>query len=303
VTFTNPVYRHDFPDPYVLRVGRTYYAYSTNTGSVDIPTLVSHDLVHWKSGNDAFPVPPRWVASNIWAPDVYRRPDGKYVLYYAAHDIAANHQCVGHAVASTPTGPFVDRSSKPFICQAALGGDIDPAHFVDSNGHVYLLWKNDGNCCGETTYLFSQRMSADGLKLLGKPAKLLSEDASWEGNLIEAPSMWKQGGKYYLFFSANNYASFDYAVGYGTCSGPQGPCKDARENPILVSKCNAAGPGGETIVKDGKGQTWMAYHAWKSQAVDDSTVGRLLWIDRLDWKNGKPVVQGPTCKAQPVPAT
>lgn len=302
-TFKNPVYAHDFPDPMVLKVGKTYYAYATNTNNMDIPTLHSQDLVHWKAGKDAFPVPPRWVSSNIWAPDVYRRSDGKYVLYYAGHDISVNHECLGHAVASSPGGPFIDRSSKPFVCQASLGGDIDPAHFQDSNGRLYLLWKNDGNCCGMDTYLYSQQSSSDGLKLTGKPVKLLKEDASWEGNLIEAPFMWKQGGKYYLFFSANGYASYNYAVGYANCKGPLGPCKDAPENPILISKCNAAGPGGETITTDAKGQPWMLYHAWKASAVDDPTVGRQLWLDRLDWKKGKPVVHGPTCSAQPVPAT
>jgi beta-xylosidase len=113
--------------------------------------------------------------------------------------------------------------------------------------------------------------------------------------------MWKRAGRYYLFFSANAFNTYNYAVGYATCSGPQGPCKDAPENPILTSKCKAAGPGGETIVTDGRGQTWMVYHAWIGSAVDDPTVGRQLWLDRLDWKNGKPVVHGPTCTAQPVP--
>jgi len=302
VTFTNPVYAHDFPDPFVLKAGGRYYAYATNTNSEDTPSLVSRDLVHWTAGKDVFPVPPRWLSSDIWAPDVYHRPDGKYVLYYAGRDITVGHECLGHAVAGSPEGPFIDQSSTPFVCQAALGGDIDPAHFVDSNGRVYLLWKNDGNCCGVTTYLFSQRLSTDGLHLLGRPVKLLSNDANWEGDLIEAPTMWKQGGKYYLFFSANNYASFDYAVGYATCAGPQGPCKDGPENPILTSKCRAAGPGGETIITDGKGQTWMLYHAWRASAVDDPTVGRELWLDRLDWKGGKPVVEGPTCKPEAAPA-
>ena len=32
-TYTNPVYGRDAPDPYVLRVGDTYYAYTTNAGS------------------------------------------------------------------------------------------------------------------------------------------------------------------------------------------------------------------------------------------------------------------------------
>jgi beta-xylosidase len=242
------------------------------------------------------------VSSNIWAPDVLRRSDGKYVLYYAGADTDVSHECIGHALASKPTGPFIDRSSKAFVCQASLGGDIDPATFKDSNGRVYLLWKNDGNCCGMTTWLYSQQLSSDGMKLLGKPVKLLREDAAWEGNLVEAPFMWKQAGKYYLFFSANAYNSYSYAVGYATCKGPQGPCKDGPGNPILSSKCKAAGPGGETIITDAKGQTWMFYHAWIGSNVGDPTVGRQLWLDRLDWKSGRPVVHGPTCKAQTAPA-
>lgn len=302
-TFKNPVYAHDFPDPFVLKAGNTYYAYATNTGSQDIPSLHSRDLVHWTAGPDAFPVPPRWVSSNIWAPAVFRGSNGKYVLYYAARDIAVGHECLGRAVASSPAGPFIDRSSKPVLCQSSLGGDIDPDVFRDSNGRVYLLWKNDGNCCGVPVHIYSQPLSPDGMTLRGKPAKLLTNDQSWEGNLIEAPFMWKQNGKYYLFFSANDYASYSYAVGYATCKGPQGPCANGSGNPILSSKCNAAGPGGETIITDSAGQTWMVYHAWKASAVDDSTVGRELWLDRLDWKNGKPVVHGPTCTAQPAPAT
>lgn len=301
--FKNPVYAQDFPDPFVLKVGKVYYAYATNTNGDDIPVIHSQDLVHWKGEKEAFPVPPRWVSSNIWAPDVVKVSRNRYVLYYAGADTDVSHECLGHAIASSPGGPFIDRSSKAFVCQAALGGDIDPDVFTDSNGQKYLLWKNDGNCCGLDTYLYSQRLAPTGLKLLGKPTKLLKEDAGWEGNLIEAPFMWKQSGKYYLFFSANAYDSLNYAVGYALCKGPLGPCKDGKGNPILSSKCRAAGPGGETIIKDARGQTWMLYHAWKSGAVGDATEGRQLWLDRLTWKNGRPVVHGPTCTAQPAPTT
>jgi beta-xylosidase len=38
------------------------------------------------------------------------------------------------------------------------------------------------------------------------------------------------------------------------------------------------------------------YHAW-----DAAYSKRQLWIDRLDWKDGKPVVDGPTCTAQDAP--
>lgn len=300
-SFKNPVYAHNFPDPFVLQVGKTYYAYATNSDAEDIPTLRSTNLVHWTALPDSFPVPPRWVTSDIWAPTVVRLADGKYVLYFAGRDINGGHECIGDAVGSSPAGPFTTTVAKPVICQQALGGDIDPDVFRDSNGSLYLLWKNDGNCCGVTTYLWSQKLAANGTTEVGKPVKLDQNQASWEGALIEAPFMWKQNGKYYLFYSANDYASFDYAVGYATCQTPLGPCKDAPENPILTSKCQAAGPGGETIVTDAKGQTWMLYHAWRASAVDDSTVGRQLWLDRLDWKNGKPVVKGPTCGRQPGP--
>ncbi len=302
-TFKNPVYKHDFPDPYVLKVGKTYYAYGTNTSVAVIPTLHSTDLVHWTAGKDAMPAPARWAVSDIWAPDVYEVSPKKFVVYFAARDADVGHQCVGFAESSSPTGPFKSQASKPAICQSSLGGDIDPDVFHDSNGSTYVLWKNDGNCCGVTTWLWSQKVSADGTKLLGKPVKLDYDRASWEGNLIEAPFMWKYGKSYYLFFSANNYASYDYAVGYARCSTPLGPCVDGATNPILTSKCSAAGPGGETIITDARGQTWMLYHAWPAQSVGDGSVGRWLWLDRLDWKNNVPVVHGPTCTSQPAPAT
>jgi beta-xylosidase len=302
-TFKNAVYKHNFPDPFVLKVGKTYYAYGTNTTDADIPTLISKDLVHWKAGKDAMPGPPPWAKSDIWAPQVFRASKKKYVLYFAAHDSGSGRQCVGFATSTSPTGPFSSKAKKPSICQAALGGDIDPAVFQDTNGTTYVLWKNDGNCCSIVTWLWSQKVSRDGTKLLGKPVKLDYNRQDWEGNLIEAPFMWKHGKTYFLFYSANGFASFAYAVGYASCKTPLGPCTDASDNPILASKCQAAGPGGETIVTDAKGQTWMLYHAWPPSAVGDDTVGRWLWLDRLVWNHNKPVVQGPTCSSQPAPST
>jgi len=80
-------------------------------------------------------------------------------------------------------------------------------------------------------------------------------------------------------------------------------CLAGSENPILISQCKVAGPGGETVVTDASGQTWMLHHAWLATAADDPTVGRQLWLDRLDWKNCKQVIHGPTCTSQPGPAT
>ena len=302
-TFKNPVYSHDFPDPFILKVGRTYYAYSTQSNNEDIPTITSKDLVHWRAGKDAMPVPPYWSVANYWAPTVFRASKKKYVMWFVGQDNDSGRQCIGYAVGSSPTGPFNSRANKATICQTSLGGSIDPDVYKARNGQVYLLWKNDGNCCGITTWLWSQKLDKTGTVPEGKPVKLDSDKQGWEGGLIEAPFLWKHGASYFLFFSANGYASYSYAVGYATCKTPAGPCRDNPKNPILTSKCKAAGPGGETIIADAKGQDWMAYHAWRAGAVGYDVGGeRQLWLDRLSWPHGKPVVHGPTCAAQPVPA-
>jgi beta-xylosidase len=300
-TFSNPVWSHDFPDPFVLRAGGTYHAYGTNGEGGNVQTLTSRDLVHWTRGRDALPHLGGWaLIGKTWAPEVVRRADGKYVLYYTAASIDPTGQCIGSAVAAKPGGPFVDRSPGPLVCQTNEGGSIDPSPFVDGK-RLYLVWKNDGNCCGKDTFLYAQRLSPDGLALTGKRVRLVHQDAAWEGNLVEAPTLWKQAGRYFLFFSANDYASSHYAVGYANCKTPLGPCRDAAENPILHTACRAAGPGHQAIVRDAGGDTWIVYHAWPPDGIGNLSPGRVVWIDRITFAGGKPKVHGPTCGAQTLP--
>ena len=300
--FTNPVYRSDFPDPFVLRVGKTYHAYATNSVQDNVQTLRSRDLVHWQPGRDAMPVLASWVLrGRTWAPEVLRVAPRRYVLYYTARSFDVNLQCLGSAVGRRPAGPFVDRSRRPLVCQTAQGGSIDASPFRDTDGTLYLLWKNDGNCCGFDTYIYSQRLSADGSKLLGKPVRLVKQDAAWEGPLVEAPTLWKNAGRYYLFYSANRFNTESYAVGYAACEGPLGPCRDSRDNPILETACGAVGPGHQTLIADDDGETWFVYHAWRPDRVASASPGRVLWTDRVVWEDGRPDVEGPTCEAQAAP--
>jgi beta-xylosidase len=293
-TFANPVYDADFPDPFVLKAGDTYYAYGTNGGGKQVQTLTSKDLVHWTPGPDALPSVGSWAyPGKTWAPEVLARGDGTYVLYYTAN---GGGQCVGRAVADSPEGPFVDDSKQPLVCQRTEGGSIDASPFRDGDGTLYLYWKNDGNSIGLPTAIYVQRLSSDGLRLVGPPKQIERNDAGWEASVVEGPTMWQRDGRYTLFYSGGDYASDDYAVGYASCDGPMGPCTDAPENPILKTACTAKGPGHNAIVRVGDA-TWIVYHAWSTPAHDVRT----LWIDRLDWKDGKPVVHGPTCKAQPAP--
>jgi beta-xylosidase len=300
-SFRNPVFASDFPDPFIVRVDDDYVAYGTNGATENVRTLRSRDLVHWQPGPDAMPELAPWALRGwTWAPAVLARGDGTYVLYYTARSFALTRQCVGRAVAHAATGPFVDGSREPLVCQAELGGSIDADVFRDADGGLYLYWKNDGNCCGLPTAIYGQRLSADGLRLEGRRAVLESNDAAWEGTTVEAPTMWREHDRYVLFYSGNAYNTELYAVGYATCRTPLGPCEDAPENPILASACRAIGPGHQAVVRIGD-ESWLAYHAWSPGQVGSVSPGRSLWLDPLEWSDGKPVVDGPTCARQPAP--
>ena len=283
--YPNPVYPGDFADPFVLRLDSVFYAYATNRGSSNVPTLRSLDLVSWLPVGDAMPRLPDWAASGrslTWAPAVVEL-DGRFVLFYTARDRKSDRQCIGRAESASPSGPFVDGRSSPFVCQTDLGGSIDASVVRDSAGEPYLLWKNDGNCCAKPVTLWSQRLSRDGTALLGEPAALLNRDLLWEGPLIEAPTMWREAGSWHLLYSANMWNTERYGVGYAVCESPVGPCRKIGQKPVLASDGETAGPGGAEVFSDREGRTWVAYHGWSAPVVGYSRGGvRSLRIDRVD---------------------
>jgi beta-xylosidase len=313
-TFVNPVIRDDFPDPFVLRTKDGYYAYATTDGAQNLQLARSTDLVSWETLDDPLPKLPTWSSGDTWAPEVMETSAG-YVLYYTAHDADLKRpdgngsQCITLAVSSNPEGPFVDSSAEPLVCQADLGGSIDGTPFRDTDGSLYLIWKNDGNCCGLPTRFAIQPLSDDGLKLTGKPSDLgVVNDEPWEDALIEAPTLVFADGTYFLFFSANGYDTEFYAVGYATSKSVLGPYTDAPENPIVASAwgrpvvSRARGPGHQSVIAVDGGQLWMAYHAWDQDAIGYGNFGeRSVWIDKLHLEGGHATVDGPTDGPQPIP--
>jgi beta-xylosidase len=299
--YVNPVWDQDFPDPAVLRAGDTYHAYATQGGGKNIQTLTSKDLVHWRRGEDALPEVGKWAdAGDTWAPEVIDI-NGTYVMYYVAHAAVAGKQCIGRATAKDPAGPFADPSAVPLVCQASLGGSIDPNPFRAADGSLYLYWKNDGNCCGKPVHLWGQKLSADGAALVGRPVALMTNDKPWQGNLVEAPEMVAHGPTFVLFYSANDYASALYGIGYASCSAPLGPCIDRSDASILPSNDAAAGPGHCFVLSTPKGATYLLYHAWPPDAIGSQTPRRQLWMEPLTWTGDAPKVHPSDPSPQPAP--
>ena len=304
-SYTNPVYKKDFPDPHVILVGETYYAYGTPPpgDTSNIQVIRSTDLVQWEHLGDALPALPKWAKLNLgltWAPGVIQIED-TFLMYYVARDKEVDRQCIGLAVSNDPAGPFVDPNDEAFICQGELGGSIDAYPYVDDNGKLYILWKNDGNCCSLEVALWIQELSPDGMTLLGEPVKLIRRDQAWERPLIENPAMVKHDDTYFLFYSGNWWESHQYAVGYAVCETVTGPCEKPLNEPWFDYENPVMGPGGQAFFMDTEGNLWMAYHAWTGANVGNDIGDRSLHIDLVTFEGGKPVTNGPTYTPQPLP--
>ncbi|RKH64870.1 glycoside hydrolase [Corallococcus interemptor] len=301
-----PVFRANFPDPFILEHEGRYLAYATNDGA-NVQMAASTDLMNWRllmeegaSGrkHDAMPVLPTWAKEGFtWAPEVLKT-DAGYVLYFTARHTANGLQCIGAATSQDPLGPFTSEASAPLVCQEALGGTIDASPFRAPDGQLYLYFKNDGNhsAFNKPTELFAQRLSQDGLQLVGEPVSLVRNDKPWERHVVEAPTMVERGGAYFLFFSAGDYGWQDservssYAVGYATCEGPLGPCVDAPTNPFLASTSQPclSGPGHQAVFQAG-GKDLMAFHSWSATpSCGPANQGRFMHLAELSWQNGVP---------------
>lgn len=308
---TNPVINQNFADPFVLNDGSgTYYAYATNLlGSnnqviANVQCASSSDLMHWTMLPDALPTLPTWANSGLtWAPVVHKF-GSTYVLYFTAQEntVTPCHEAIGVATSSSPTGPFVCAGSSLLVYEPNLGGDIDPAVFVDDDGTPYLLWKNDGNAITQPTHIWIQQLAANGLSLMGSPVQLIGNDQPWEGTVVEAPAMLKHDGMYYLFYSANYFGNGSYATGYAIAVSPTGPFvkprADAWYPTTSTTSTTVVGPGGLDMVTDKYGQLWMSYHSWINGTASQSGAYRAMSLQPVVWANGVPYLTDTATPAQ-----
>jgi hypothetical protein len=316
-----PIFNGDFADPYALVDGDSVYTYATSTTAsayapaAHIPVIAITRATGFAGHylGDALPTLPAWtVAGFQWAPSVWGRPDGTFVLYYstpATHplDCVYSHtapgcvetthgantaMCISRATSTSPSGPFVDDSSSAFICPTSQGGAIDPSIFVASDGTPWLLWKSDGDCCNLPTYIYSQQLSPDGLSTVGPPHQLIGATQAWEGRLVEAPSMVQSGSTFWMFYSANLWGTPNYSIGIAQCRSVTGPCTKPLDHAWHTStnSANGQGYGGSEFFVAGGGLVWMVHHGLVPGQSGDYAERR-LYVDLMVFpKNGIPEI-------------
>ena len=306
-----PVIDANFADPDILLVGDVYHAYATNSGGQNIQHQTSTDLVHWTAQPDVAPVLGDWVGECsfapggatdhcVWAPEVTAVAGG-YALYYTARDKLAPRQCIGMSFSTTPDGPFVPVDSEPLVCPdgqrgtADLGGAIDASTYRE-NGQLYLLWKADGNCCSLPAIIFIQPLSADGSTLTGPPTELIRNDRRFEGAVVEAPTLVKHDGIYYLFYSSNDFGGGNYRTGYATSTNLTGPYTKSRTELMTTDLFHGTviGPGGQDVFTNTDGSTSIVFHGW-----DPTYNYRAMYVSDLNWSAaGVPSVEAADTRYQ-----
>jgi arabinan endo-1,5-alpha-L-arabinosidase len=280
----------DFPDPDVVKVGGTYYAYSTNNGHGNVPVATATALTGpWTRRPDALPALGAWASGGLtWAPDVSQRADGRFLLYYTARSRAVGRQCLGAALATSPLGPFTAVGTQPLVCNGAEGGDIDASSFTDTTGRRYLLYKDDGNAIGQPTSLWLQPVAADGITLQGARVELLRSGRPEEAGIIEAPALTRVGGRYVLFYSLGGYGGDGYQTSYATATALTGPYTKAYRSLVTTATVDGVvrGPGGADVVREAGGDH-LVFHGWI-----DNYSARGMYVAALGWAGEYPVVRG-----------
>lgn len=210
------------------------------------------------------------------------------MYYSAALQSDGGIHCVGLARSGVVTGPYNDSSTEPMICPTSAGGAIDPAGFLDDDNTRYVVYKidgpaiNNGGYCNSpdnppstNTSLMLQQVDNDGYTMIGGPAVLYNNQGVSDSYNVEAPTVVKNDGVYFLFFSSGCTSADSYTVSYvtstsGSIWGPYGN----RQTLLQTGDYGEYGPGGADVTPTG-GQ--MVYHS--EEASDDDAV---RWLNTAD---------------------
>jgi GH43 family beta-xylosidase len=310
--YQNPVYPHDFPDPFVFKFCGEYYAVGTgywhDGGALGM--LRSRDLINWHDAGSALNPAP-FDAPCYWAPEIFY-DNGKFYLYYSVGN--EENMEIRVAVADSPIGKYLDSGHRLTTEQFAIDAHV----FVDDDNSRWLFYATDfleHSHVGTGTV--RDRLTTP-FQLEGKPQAVSRARYDWQvydpqrankGNVrwhtIEGSSVVKRKGVYYQMFSGGNWQNPTYGVSFATTRdiSAQGEWQQFSDGekilPILRTvPGKVVGPGHNCVVRapDNR-QLFCVYHRW----ADDLQRGRLLSIDPLDFAGERMLVLGASVEPQNAP--
>jgi beta-xylosidase len=306
-----PVVQESSPDPAIMKVGRSYFLYTTNDFGMNIPKRTSRDLIHWTWASDAMPQRPSWAQKDtIWAPHAVQTGD-HFTLFFAARQYNGK-MAVGYAVSKSPDGPFTSQgvaNEGLLVTHPNPNVTIDPDVLLDDDGRMYLYWGSaNGDARADVLGIRGQeiRIAADGRSIERLGAWSTVKPKIGPGNArppwlpqdrlnVEAPWVMKRNGWYYMFYSDGVYdgttPQSEYALNVVRSRSPldfHSPQALAASRRVVSGTPAYRGPGHPTVTPEPDGEHYaLAYHAW----VGGINRGqRETMIDRIEWRDDWPFV-------------
>ncbi len=326
--YCNPVYPHDFADPFVWTDGRRYYAIGTGRGDASgaaashvFPLLESADLVHWRDAGRALLRGDPALGDTFWAPEVAEHA-GQWFLYYSVGFGDRRHQ-LRVAVAQHPLGPYLDAAqlTDPDVVPFA----IDPHPFRDDDGRWYLFHARDfladdgaappapAQAVRVGTALVVQALQTMTQLAQGPVHTVARAQFDWQRfaadrpmyggvhdwHTLEGPCVVKEHGRYWCLYSGGCWQDQSYGVDFVSAASVLGPWADdgAHSGPRVLHTVpgHVIGPGHCSVVaRIGSPQARViAYHAWGADGL-----ARRMCIDPLRIAPDGPQRSGPSWTPQ-----
>ena len=200
----------------------------------------------------------------------------------------------------------VAAAQKPATTAAKSGNPIFPGWYADPEaaifGSQYWIYPTY-SAPYEQQVLLDAFSSPDLVHWTKHPRILDTASVKWAHRAMWAPAIVAKGGKYYLFFGANDYHPEKPneppgGIGVAVADNPAGPFHDYLKRPLVGTIENGAQPIDQFVFKDVDGKYYLIYGGWQhcniAQLKDDFT-GFVPFADGTVFKSITPqhYVEGP----------
>jgi beta-xylosidase len=295
-TYSNPLFFDEFSDPDMIRVGADFYLTGTTMHSMPgLPILHSKDLVNWDFvayAMDKLNLGPAYRLENgdnvygrgIWAPS-FRFHDGTFYIF-----TNVNGQTTQMFRATDLKGPWTRTPMKRSFHDLSV--------FFDDDGKVYVVWGyldiHLAQLNGQLTdilpgtdqiVIHKEQGMGEGSHLYKIHGKYVLTSAWWDGPMrMPTARADKLTGRWEVNQDVSDGEDFGLEQGYRLAPEPRDrttppPYSISSPNPSVRGR-NAIHQGG--IIETPTGE-WWGY-----SMMDANSVGRLLALSPITWRDGWP---------------
>ncbi len=149
---------------------------------------------------------------------------------------------------------------------AVAQNPIIPGWYADPEGTIYnhQYWIFPTYSDKYNKQVFFDAFSSKDLHTWTKHPHILDTAAiKWAHRAMWAPAVLEKGGKYYLFFGANDVHPGEVGgIGVSVADKPEGPYRDLLGRPLINEVKNGAQPIDQFVFKDTDGSYYMYYGGW-----------------------------------------